>query len=739
MDLKRITFFTAIAGIIFLATFAVAQINIEAVLPPGSLNTPIGIANADDGSNRLFLVEQAGYIRILKNGVLLTTPFLDIDALTNGGGERGLLNVAFPPNYETSGKFYIYYTDLGGDVVVNRCSVSGNPDVANSNCENPPMLEVPHPNHGNHNGGGMAFGPGGYLYIAIGDGGGANDPDGNGQDKDILLGKMLRIDVSGMTGYSIPSSNPFFGATTGLDEIWAYGLRNPWRISFDRNTDDLFIGDVGQNCWEEVNFQAVNSTGGENYGWNVKEGARCFTPGGGCNNTCSNPLGTLGSLIFAYSHSATSDPNSIVITGGYRYRGSMVPSLAGKYVFADYSSGQICAITEESPGDWTNINSDLDEIELFDTNYSVSSFGEDESGELYFVDAGGGALYKFVGPGAPTFSDDFEDDAFNWNPLKGDWDETGGNLLNMAAKKSEVLTPAAFGGCGNCTIETQIQVDQENGKVSILGWYRDNKNFVELKMMPGKDKWTLKQVSNGSILRTVIAGSTQRDSDAHGKKNFMPAQKKRIGKHLMNLVRNQVGASDVLDVFQQDSEFVAPEMSRRVCISQAAFQLFAQFDQQLISHRMSETVVDSLEVIDIQCHDGKKEIFVANGQGDGAVDAIQEQSAVGQIRQVAEEGTLQQVLFALFAVADIGQRSCDLDDFSILISCREPVPQHPHIVTVFMTNSMFFFERRRAAVDLQIDFGTANLKIFGMDSLKPVFRTGSNFLFLVAEHGLPSR
>lgn len=496
MSLKRTANFLAIIALILTSSIAYSQVNITQILPPGSLSTPIGLVNADDGSNRLFVVEQAGYIRIVKNGTLNGTPFLNIDPLTNGGGERGLLNVAFPPNYETSGKFYIYYTALNGDVTIARYTVSGNPDVANATGE--VILTIDHhtpPNaNSNHNGGGMAFGPDGFLYLAVGDGGGGGDEPGNGQNKNVLLGKILRIDVSGMTGYSIPPSNPFVG-TAGADEIWAYGMRNPWRISFDRDTGDLFIGDVGQNCWEEVDFQPSNSSGGENYGWNVWEASRCYT-GSGCNNSCSAPPNNVPP-IFSYNHTSTSNVNSIVITGGYRYRGSMVSTLSGKYVFADYSSGQICAITEESPGNWTNISSKLDEIQLADTNYFIPSFGEDENGELYFVDAGGGGLYQLTSPGLPNFSDDFEDDSFDWNPLKGSWDETGGNLFNMAAKKSEVLTPAIFGGCGNCTIETQVQVDQENGKVSILGWYRDRRNFIELKMLPEKDKWTLKQVSNG--------------------------------------------------------------------------------------------------------------------------------------------------------------------------------------------------------------------------------------------------
>lgn len=497
MDFKRIASAYALILIVFVASSAHSQVNIQEFLPPSSLDNPIGIANAADGSNRLFIVEQAGYIRLVKNGGMESTPFLNIDALTNGGGERGLLNVAFPPDYETSGMFYIYYTALNGDVTIARYTVSANQDIANPVGE--VLFTITHP-QGNHNGGGMAFGPDGFLYLAVGDGGGANDPNGNAQNKDVLLGKILRIDVSGAPGYTVPSSNPFFGAVAGEDRIWAYGLRNPWRISFDRNTGDLFIGDVGQGCWEEVDFQPKESNGGENYGWNAREGARCFIPGGSCNSSgCSSPPDNVFP-IFAYSHTATSFPNSIVITGGYRYRGSSVPALSGKYVFADYASGQIATITEESPDNWTTfgIDNDLSEIELFDTSYFVSSFGEDESGELYFVDAVAGALYKFAGAGATAFSDDFDDDLFNWNLLKGNWDEIAGNLTNMAARKSEVLTPSVFGGCSKCTIESQMQTDLESSKVSILGWYEDKNNYVELRMMPEKDKWILKQVSNGS-------------------------------------------------------------------------------------------------------------------------------------------------------------------------------------------------------------------------------------------------
>ncbi|MCS6936162.1 MAG: PQQ-dependent sugar dehydrogenase [Candidatus Bipolaricaulota bacterium] len=340
---------------------------------------PVAITHANDGSGRLFITLQNGKIVIYNGTQILPTPFLDISSLVACCGESGLLSVAFHPNYATNGFFYVFYTNLNGDLVIARYSrSSGNPNVADPTSALI-LLTIPHPTYNNHNGGQLQFGPDGYLYIATGDGGGSGDPFNNGQNKETLLGKILRIDVNSGSPYGIPPTNPFVNQP-GADEIWAYGLRNPWRFSFDRLTGDLFIADVGQNNWEEVNFQAANSAGGQNYGWRLMEGAHCYNPPTNCND------GTLTLPILEYSHAF-----GCSITGGYRYRGTKIPVLYGAYLYGDYCSGRIWGAIPTGSS-WTA-------TQLIDTPYNISTFGEDENGEIYLAHhhASAGAIYKIVG------------------------------------------------------------------------------------------------------------------------------------------------------------------------------------------------------------------------------------------------------------------------------------------------------------------------------------------------------
>ena len=308
-------------GVLFLyvaASWGAVAIKAEPVIT--GLSSPVGITHAGDGSGRLFIVLQGGRIVIFDGVKILSSPFLDITSVVSSGGERGLLGLAFHPNYVGNGSFYVNYTNTAGDTVIARYSVSANPNQADPTSADI-LLTIPQP-FSNHNGGQLHFGPDGYLYIGIGDGGSGGDPQNNGQDLGTLLGKILRIDVDKGPPYAIPPDNPFFGPGDGaLDEIWAWGLRNPWRFSFDRLTGDMFIGDVGQNSWEEVDFQPASSAGGENYGWRLMEGNSCYNPATNCNDS------TLTLPILVYDHTV-----GCSVTGGYRYRGSKNPALDGFYL-----------------------------------------------------------------------------------------------------------------------------------------------------------------------------------------------------------------------------------------------------------------------------------------------------------------------------------------------------------------------------------------------------------------------
>ena len=349
------------------------------------LSQPLFVTNAGDGSGRMFVLERAGRIRIIDaGGSLLATPFLDITSLVgDGGSEQGLLGLAFHPDYADNGHFYLVYTDVAGDDVLARYDVSSDPDLADAGSAQI-LLTIPEP-AANHNGGMLTFGPDGYLYLGIGDGGGAGDPDNNGQDRTTLLGKILRLDVDGGSPYAIPAGNPFVGdpdpAVQG--EIWDYGLRNPWRFSFDSLTGDLYIGDVGQSSREEIDFEPHGSAGGRNYGWRVMEGSKCYNPSSGCDKS-----GKVTPVV-EYSHSA----GDCSITGGYVYRGSSFAEMTGIYFYGDFCSGRLWAA---EAGSWTT-------AQLAATSYSISSFGTDEAGELYLTDYASGAVVRLlVSPPPPT-------------------------------------------------------------------------------------------------------------------------------------------------------------------------------------------------------------------------------------------------------------------------------------------------------------------------------------------------
>lgn len=353
---------------------------------------PVFATYAPGDFSRLFIIEKPGRIRILNldTGVLSATSFLDINSLVGGGNstndERGLLGLAFHPNYQDNGFFYVDYTNNSSDTTIRRYTVSANPDIADAG-SGTTLLVIDQP-FSNHNGGWIGFGPlDGYLYIGMGDGGSANDPGNRAQDiTNQLLGKMLRIDVDGAAPYGIPPSNPFVGLT-GDDEIWAYGLRNPWRSSFDRETGDLYIADVGQNAWEEINFQRSASPGGLNYGWRCMEGNHC-TGLSGC--TCN--AASLTDPIHEYFHN-----QGCSITGGYVYRGCAIPELQGTYFFSDFCSHQIWTFryVDGAVTEFTNRTAELAPGGGLSINW-MSSFGEDALGEIYICDQNGGEVFKII-------------------------------------------------------------------------------------------------------------------------------------------------------------------------------------------------------------------------------------------------------------------------------------------------------------------------------------------------------
>ena len=337
---------------------------------------PVQLTHAGDGSGRLFVVSRQGTIQILKGGIVQPEPFMDIGNLVStGGSEQGLLGLVFHPNYRNNGRLFVNYTDRDGDTVIAEYRVASNdPDRAAPDAFQI-VLEYEQP-YRNHNGGMLAFGPDGYLYIGTGDGGSGGDPQGYGQKLSTLLGKMLRIDVDAGSPYVVPADNPFVGEAGVRPEIWAYGLRNPWRYAFDRETGDLYIADVGQNRLEEVHFQPAGSAGGENYGWNIMEGSRCFAPGEGCDES---------GLVLPIAEYGRDDGCSI--TGGYVYRGQSEAALRGHYLFGDFCSGRIWTVVRSADGVWTT-------TERLTTGLNISSFGEDEDGEVYFLDYRSGGIFR---------------------------------------------------------------------------------------------------------------------------------------------------------------------------------------------------------------------------------------------------------------------------------------------------------------------------------------------------------
>ena len=380
--------------------------NLSSVLIADGYKKPVFITSYPNNAKLLYIVEQAGLIKIINDGKKLSRPFFDINKRVvnpnRPGDERGLLGFAFHPNHTNNGKFYINYMDNDGNTIVSEFST--NSELRANHKSERIILKLKQP-YGNHNGGDIQFGPDGYLYISIGDGGKAGDPLNAGQDLSSLFGKIIRIDIE-QKPYGIPKSNPFFGQKGKREEIWAWGLRNVWRFSFDKQTGDKYLADVGQNKWEEVNFEPASSKGGLNYGWRIMEANHCYDPKENCPteglikpiieypNDANHPAFAFR-IIEELSFSET-DVEGCSVTGGYVYRGQKIKSMQGQYIFGDYCSGNIWTLKVVN-GKAINFKNRTEEINIGGGEFTtyISSFGQDSDGEIYIIDYNGG-IYKLI-------------------------------------------------------------------------------------------------------------------------------------------------------------------------------------------------------------------------------------------------------------------------------------------------------------------------------------------------------
>ena len=380
--------------------------NLSSVLIADGYKKPVFITSYPNNAKLLYIVEQAGLIKLINDGKKLSRPFFDINKRVvnpnRPGDERGLLGFAFHPNHTNNGKFYINYMDNDGNTIISEFST--NSKLRADHKSERIILKLKQP-YGNHNGGDIQFGPDGYLYISIGDGGKAGDPLNAGQDLSSLFGKIIRIDIE-QKPYGIPKSNPFFGQKGKREEIWAWGLRNVWRFSFDKQTGDKYLADVGQNKWEEVNFEPASSKGGLNYGWRIMEANHCYDPKENCPtdglikpiieypNDANHPAFAFR-IIEELSFSET-DVEGCSVTGGYVYRGQKIKSMQGQYIFGDYCSGNIWTLKVVN-GKAINFKNRTEEINIGGGEFTtyISSFGQDSDGEIYIIDYNGG-IYKLI-------------------------------------------------------------------------------------------------------------------------------------------------------------------------------------------------------------------------------------------------------------------------------------------------------------------------------------------------------
>ncbi|MBK9967517.1 MAG: PQQ-dependent sugar dehydrogenase [Holophagales bacterium] len=480
---------------------------VEPVLVASGLSAPLRVTAPAGDFQRLFVVEQGGKVRVVKDGILLGSSFLDLSGRISSGGERGLLGLAFHPEYRRNGRFFASYTDPLGNSVVSEFTVSSNSDFANPGSERV-LLRQTQP-FSNHNGGHLAFSPiDGSLYLGFGDGGSGGDPQNLAQNDGTWLGKILRIDVDARDAgkaYAVPDDNPFAGRTNPLPEIWAKGLRNPWRFSFDRLNGDLWIGDVGQGSWEEVDWQGASSKGGENYGWRRMEGSRCYDPATGCQT------GSLTLPIVEYAHAA--NPPRCSVTGGVVARGASVPEIAGRYLFADYCSGELFSVRRLGREAIDARNHRAEWVPAGGRSIaSVTDIGEDARGDVYVTDSAGGEVFRLA---TTTPS------AVRLVPIVLDATGRGDSrfltelvVANRGASTATIratYTPAAiFGGAGGGTVSELIGRGQQKSWSDALAWLRF-KGLAIPEATQGSQGGTLRVELTGLVAATdgvVLARTT---------------------------------------------------------------------------------------------------------------------------------------------------------------------------------------------------------------------------------------
>ncbi len=493
MSLYRVLRWSSVLVCAALLPAGSASAGVEPVLVASGLLNPLRVTAPAGDFQRLFVVEQGGRIRIVKDGLLLGGSFLDLSGRISSGGERGLLGLAFHPLYRRNGRFFVNYTDPQGNTVVSEFAVSSNPDFATPGSERV-LLRQTQP-FSNHNGGHLAFSPtDGTLYLGLGDGGSGGDPQNLAQNDETWLGKILRIDVDDRDPgkeYAVPADNPFAGRTNPRPEIWAKGLRNPWRFSFDRAIGDLWIGDVGQGAWEEIDWQSASSSGGENYGWRRMEGFHCYDPASGCQT----PFLTLPMLEYAH----TANPSRCSVTGGVVPRGASVPEIAGRYLFADYCSGEVFSVRRLGGAVTDARNHRAEWVPAGGrTIGSVSDLGEDARGDVYVTDSAGGEVFRLTTttPSATRLVP-IVLDATGREASRFTTELVVANRGASTATIRAIYTPAAlFGGGGGGTISELIGAGQQKSWTDALAWLR-------FKGLPIPDA---SQGSQGGTLRVELTG-----------------------------------------------------------------------------------------------------------------------------------------------------------------------------------------------------------------------------------------